>query len=115
MWSRWTRSRDEAEADELQRELVEAAGSSICSCQPGERVCISGTVRSVTLRPREQAPALEIELYDGTGSLTVVWMGRRRILGITPGRRMTVWGRLTCNADEPRIFNPRYELKPSAA
>lgn len=115
MWSRLTRTRDEAEAAELQREFVEPGGSSISGCRPGEQVSISGTVRSVTLRPREQTPALEIELYDGTGSVTVIWMGRRRILGIAPGRRMTVWGRLTCSADEPRIFNPRYELKPAAA
>lgn len=113
MWSRLTRSRDEAEADELQRELIEPGGSSICMCQPGQQVSISGTVRSVTLRPREQTPALEVELYDGTGSVSVIWMGRRRILGIAPGRRMTVWGRLTCTADERRIFNPRYELKPA--
>lgn len=87
----------------------------MCECQPGDLVMLVGTVRSMTLRPREQAPALEVELYDGSGSVTVIWMGRRRIPGIMPGRRMVVWGRLTRTAGVPRIFNPRYELKPAAA
>lgn len=87
----------------------------MCECQPGDLVELVGTVRSVTLRPREQAPALEIDLYDGSGSVTVVWLGRRRIPGITPGRRMVVRGRLTGSTGAPRIFNPRYELKPAAA
>jgi hypothetical protein len=67
----------------------------------------------MTIRPRSTVPALEIDLYDGSGSLTVVWLGRRRIPGIDPGRSMTVRGRLTCNTDRPTIYNPRYELKPT--
>jgi len=106
-------SRDEAEAAELQAELSDDDVSTICQCRPGEQVVLSGTVRSVTFRPREQAPALEVELYDGTGCVSVVWLGRRRIPGIDPGRRMTVWGRMTCT-DQPRIFNPRYRLNPAA-
>jgi hypothetical protein len=69
-------------------------------------------VRSMTIRPRSTVPALEIDLYDGSGSVTVVWLGRRRIPGIDPGRKLTVRGRLTCNTEEPTIYNPRYELKP---
>ena len=71
-------------------------------------------VRSVTIRPQGKTPALEIELYDGSGSVTVVWLGRRRIPGIDAGRTIVVRGRLTCNTDNPTIYNPRYELKPTA-
>lgn len=85
----------------------------MCECRPGDLVMLVGTVRSMTLRSREEAPALEVELYDGSGSVSVVWLGRRRIPGITPGRRMVVWGRLTGTAGVPRIFNPRYELRPA--
>ncbi len=99
---------------ELQRELRAEHVSEIRQCTPGKQVVLSGTVRAVTFRPREQSPALEIELYDGTGSVSVIWLGRRRIPGVDPGRRMTVWGRLTCT-DQPRVFNPRYRLMPSAA
>lgn len=81
-------------------------------CTPGSQVTVRGMVRSMTLRPKSTVPALEIELYDGSGSVRVVWLGRRRIPGIEPGRGMVVTGRLTCNTDLPTIFNPRYELKP---
>ncbi len=67
----------------------------------------------MTIRPRSTVPALEIELYDGSGSVSVVWLGRRRIPGIDPGRKITVRGRLTCNTARPTIYNPRYELKPT--
>ena len=55
-----------------------------------------------------------IELYDGSGTITVVWLGRRAIPGIDPGRTMVVCGRLTCNTENPTIYNPKYELKPTA-
>jgi RecG-like helicase len=117
LWSRLTRSQAQVEAEELQeqvRDTVMDGLTPITACTPGESVTVRGMVRSVTLRPRSHAPALEIELYDGSGSVSVVWLGRRRIPGIDPGRTMVVHGRLTCNAADPTIYNPRYELKPSA-
>ncbi len=113
--SRLTRSRAQQEAHELQRENVDRACGRICDCAPGATVTIAGTVRSMSLRPRNEAPSLEIDLYDGTGSVRVVWLGRRRILGISPGRRLVVTGRLNQVAGEPIVYNPRYELKPLAA
>ena len=47
--------------------------------------CVCGTLRSVTLRPRAGVPALVAELYDGSGTVQVVWLGRRQIAG-HPGR-----------------------------
>ena len=64
----------------------------------------------MTLRPRAGVPALEAELYDGTGSINVVWLGRRQIAGIEPGRRIKVQGMVTRSEGEPAVFNPRYEL-----
>lgn len=111
LWRRLTASRAEQEAEELQRES--SGCRSICDCSPGDAVLVSGTVRSLTVRPKTQVPALEIELYDGTGRVRVVWLGRRRIAGIDPGRRLTVTGRLTALDGVWTIYNPRYELKPA--
>ncbi|MEI6360494.1 MAG: OB-fold nucleic acid binding domain-containing protein [Actinomycetes bacterium] len=116
LWHRLTRTQAEAEAAELREHLIESAApdvTRIAGCTPGETVSISGMVRSMTIRPRSTVPALEIDLYDGSGSVQVVWMGRRRIPGIDPGRKITVRGRLTGNCDRPTIYNPRYELKPT--
>ena len=72
---------------------------------------LHGTLRTVTLRPRGGVPALEAELYDGSGILTLVWLGRRRIAGIEPGRNLRVEGRIGRMDGARVMFNPRYELK----
>ena len=69
-------------------------------------------LRTVTLRPRGGVPALEAELDDGSGVITVVWLGRRRITGVDPGRSVTVAGCIGRQGDVPIMFNPRYELRP---
>jgi RecG-like helicase len=117
LWRKWTRSQAEVEADELKERLHLSEDrdlTAIDCCTPGETVTVSGMVRSMTIRPRSNVPALEIDLYDGSGSIAVVWLGRRRIPGIDPGRSMTVRGRLTGNTEKPTIYNPKYELKPSS-
>jgi hypothetical protein len=109
---RFVASREELEAQELQEDSQELGGTPIRSCQDREEVTVSGTLRTVTLRPRAGVPALEAELYDGSGTLSVVWLGRRQILGVEPGRNMVVHGRVAINEGRPVMFNPRYELRP---
>jgi hypothetical protein len=70
-------------------------------------------LRTVTLRPRGGVPALEAVLFDGTGSLTLIWLGRRRIAGIEPGRAIRVEGRVGVHEDGCVMFNPRYDLRAS--
>jgi RecG-like helicase len=106
-------SRSEVESRDLQDEFARQDTLPIAQCSPGEQVHVLGTVRSITLQPPGVTPRFEIELFDGTGTMTIIWLGRRRILGIEPGRRIMIHGRLTCTAQHPKIFNPRYELRPS--
>ena len=76
-----------------------------------QRVELQGSLRTVTLRPRGGVPALEAELYDGSALITLVWLGRRRIAGIEPGRAIKVTGRVGVQDKTRVMFNPRYELK----
>ena len=52
-------------------------------------------MRTVTLRPRRSVPALVADLYDGSGSINLVWLGRRTIGGIEPGAYLRATGRVT--------------------
>jgi hypothetical protein len=106
-------SREEVEADEERVDAVKATGCTpVAQTAERRRVKVSGVIRSVVLRPRQGVPALEAELYDGSGNLVLVWLGRREIAGIEPGRRLKVEG-LVCTRDGRRsMFNPRYELRP---
>jgi RecG-like helicase len=103
-------SQEEIEARELQRDVQSTGCTRIQDAVDRERVMVRGTLRHVTLRPRSGTPALEAELYDGSGSLTVVWLGRRRIAGIEPGVALRVQGRVSTQDGVRVIYNPRYEL-----
>lgn len=100
-----------AEAADLQKEIVKSGCVAIDDAPDREMVTVQGTLRTVTLRPRGGVPALEAELYDGTGTLTVLWLGRRRIAGIFPGRAIRVTGRIGVHGGVRTVYNPRYELR----
>ena len=102
-----TASLDEAD---LREEATKAGCELIANTSDRQEVTLHGTLRSVTLRPRGGVPALEADLNDGSESVLVVWLGRRRIDGIAPGRQLTVRGRLGLRAGERILFNPKYEL-----
>ncbi|MDQ1592583.1 MAG: hypothetical protein QOG71_3210, partial [Pyrinomonadaceae bacterium] len=67
---------------------------------------LRGTLQSVTLRPHGGVLALVAELYDGTGTAYVVWLGRRRIEGIRAGAAMVVEGRLGAPTGGRRTIYP---------
>jgi len=98
------------EAEELRKEADSAGCGAIASSADRDLTTLHGTLRSVTLRPRGGVSALEADLYDGSATVTLVWLGRRRIAGIEPGRRLTVHGRLSCQDGKRLLYNPRYEL-----
>jgi len=98
------------DAQSLQSEVATSGCSSVSSCRKGEVVTVTGRIRSVVYTPRETVPTLEAELFDGSGSVTLVWLGRRRIPGIEPGRRLTARGRFAAFEGRQVIYNPWYEL-----
>jgi RecG-like helicase len=110
-----TKSKSEQHAENLKGSTTAMGATPISMCVSGQESTVSGVLRSVTLRPRETVPAVEAELYDGSGQVRLVWLGRRHILGITPGRSIIVTGRITRNETGPTIFNPRYELRATSA
>ena len=114
-WSSWTRSQEEVEAGELANQSREQGADAIATCERGRTVVIHGVIRSVTLRPRAKSPTLEAEVYDGSGILTLVWIGHRRLSGVDVGRPISARGRVTRPQGSPTIFNPTYRLYPASA
>ena len=98
MLDRLSSSQEDLQSEELRQDTAErraAPGSQ--DCQDRQIVTVTGTLRTVTLRPRAGVPALEAELFDGSAPLDVVWLGRRSIVGIEPGRRIIASGRISMN------------------
>nr|WP_206444092.1 OB-fold nucleic acid binding domain-containing protein [Nocardioides sp. KC13] len=100
------------DASEIRAAYVAKDVASIADAPDRESVRLRGTLRTITLRPRGGVPALEAELFDGSGTLTLIWLGRRRIAGISPGRSLQVQGRIGRTDGQRIMFNPRYELIP---
>ncbi|RZU32312.1 OB-fold nucleic acid binding domain-containing protein [Blastococcus saxobsidens] len=98
------------DAAELRADAASAGCEPVSSCRKGAVVTVTGRLKSVVYTPRETVPTLEAELFDGSGSVTLVWLGRRRIPGIEPGRSLTARGRFAAFDGRQVIYNPRYEL-----
>ena len=112
---RFTATDEQVEAQELQQKVVKSGCLPIELCTARQMVTVEGTLRTVTLRPRAGVPALEAELYDGSATLHVVWLGRRRIPGIDPGRAMRATGRVAIDGGRRVMINPVYELLPQGS
>ncbi len=109
--NRWASAANQ-EARQLQSETAEAGCCPVAEAGDRQYVSLHGTLRTVTLRPRGGVPALEAELFDGSGVLTVIWLGRRHIIGVDPGRSIRVTGRIGEHDGARVVYNPRYELLP---
>ena len=112
---RMTSSNAELESEDLQRSVRQEGSVPIQNCEDRQRVQLTGTVSTVTINPRAGHPALEVELRDGSGAVTLVWLGRRQIPGIDCGRTLKVWGRISCSEGRRLVYNPRYELMQTPA
>lgn len=97
------------------RDNVELMGAVAASrLKVGESVKVRGTIRAIRLHPQADTPIVEAELWDGTGYLTLLWLGRREIKGVIPGRTVLVDGRISRGPKmQPAIYNPRYKLLPN--
>ena len=106
------RSNEDLADDDLQRSSISAGVSTIAEAKMRSRASLQGRIEVLTLNPRGTNRWLEAELRDGTGAVTLIWMGRRRIPGLRAGRRISVEGMIT-EADGRRvIYNPRYTVLP---
>jgi hypothetical protein len=104
-------SAEELDAEELQRDAAESGSTPMSACRRGQLVTVTGRLRTVVYTPRTNLPTLEADLYDGSDLIRLVWLGRRHIAGIEPGRSITARGRIAYRDDRKVIYNPYYELE----
>ena len=80
--------------------------------QPRTVAKVVGEVSSVRIVPRAGAPSLEVGISDGRGVVTAVFFGRKKLAGLTPGRRLVVEGMVAPLGNRAFMYNPVYELLP---
>ncbi len=108
---RLTASEQELESEELRRDSERAGCSCADTVKRGDLVSVAGRLKTVVYTPRTNLPTLEADLYDGTDVVTLVFLGRRQIAGIEPGRALTARGRVALREGRKVIYNPHYELE----
>ena len=74
-----------------------------------EKVTIEGRIEAVQLGT-SAGRTLEVQVFDDTGGVRLLFLGRTRIPGITPGTVIRATGRMGEYHGHLAIANPRYEL-----
>ena len=80
-----------------------------------QRSTVAGRVRSIRVQPWGGNPALECTLSDETGSIVVVFFGRREIGGVRLGTIMSVTGVAGEHHGMRAVLNPEYAIVSTPA
>jgi hypothetical protein len=109
---RLTEDPQQRDVEELAEEAVSTGAQRAIDCRRGQEVTMVGTLRSVEANARGCAGGVRAELFDGTDTITLVWLGQRRIPGIESGRTLKVRGRVgRLDNGAKVIYNPHYEIQ----
>jgi hypothetical protein len=108
---RMAESDEQRYAEEIESWAAKVPGTvRIRDAGARSKVRLAGVVRRITVRPLEGSESLEALLYDGTGEVTLIWMGRRSIHGLSLGTRLVVEGVVGEQRHERRLVNPTFEF-----
>jgi RecG wedge domain len=109
---RLTEDPEQLDVEELSDEAVSTGAQRAIDCQRGQDVTMVGILRSVECNGKGCAGGVKAELFDGTDTVMLVWLGQRRIAGIESGRTLRVHGRVgKLENGAKAIYNPRYEIQ----
>ena len=74
----------------------------------------SGRVQSMRLQSLSGVASLEVRVTDGSGSIILIFTGRRQIPGFKPGIRVTAQGMVGQHGGRLAVINPIYEIVAGA-
>ena len=103
-------SNEELAAEELSEQAEIRGSTLIDEIERGKLIQVTGVIKSVIVKPNTQNPSYEVEVFDGSGNLTVIWQGRRKVVGVEPGTQIEVEGRITFLNGKPCLHNPIYKI-----
>jgi len=103
---------DESRLDVEIRSWAESIPGSvrIGDAKPREKVKIAGVIRRLTVLPMQDNESLEVVISDGTGEVSIQFMGRRAIRGLTLGTRVVVEGVIGEQHGRVQMMNPSLEI-----
>ena len=78
------------------------------------RTRVIGRVHAIRVDPLHDAPTLELVLVDGTGSISLVFLGRRRLAAVEIGSVLVADGTAGLHRGRLALLNPTYEMVPTS-
>ncbi len=75
-----------------------------------DRVRVRGSIRSLRVAPQRDVPTLECLVDDGTGTIMVVFLGRREVAGLNVGSKVEIIGTVGVHQNRLGFLNPSYQL-----
>jgi hypothetical protein len=110
MVERFTKPVDEIDREELTEYCEARHFDAMDGLVVRHAVHVGGEVRTMRIVPRAGAPALEVTVSDGRGQVVAVFLGRRKIAGLSPGRKIAMSGVVARDGSRNVVFNPAYEI-----
>jgi hypothetical protein len=109
-WRNLNAAAHELDAEALRESAVESGSEVIENVISGQLTTLYGTLHSLVFNPETSVPTFRAELFDGSGVVQLVWLGRRKIRGLYPGVRLSAEGRLVLVDDKLVMYNPKYRV-----
>ncbi|TRW47138.1 OB-fold nucleic acid binding domain-containing protein [Georgenia yuyongxinii] len=107
---RLTATREELDAADERRTSLARGATPCAELAPRGRAKVTGVVAALTYRPRGESPALVARVFDGSGSIDLIFLGRRDVPGVDCGRRLVAEGMVSVEDGRRVMFNPDYHL-----
>jgi hypothetical protein len=114
-FEKFTKTDDEHDREKLVTWCTQRGTTPLDGLELRRPVQIAGEIRSVRIVPRAGAASLEATVGDGRGTVTAVFLGRRKIAGLSPGRRVLLEGVVSGQKNAKPggsclMYNPVYQL-----
>ena len=90
--------------------MTVAGTTPIAEARWRQRVTVAGRVTSLRVGPLHDAPTLELLLSDGTGVISVVFLGRRALAGVHLDTKLLVEGTIGIHKTRLALVNPAYRI-----
>jgi CheY-like chemotaxis protein len=103
-----------AEQADARAERPDAPGViRIADVRPRTHVTLAGTIQATETLTAGSSPLYRCVLADSTGECDLLFLGRSRVGGLTPGTCCRAEGRATVRSGRLALWNPRYAAGPA--
>jgi hypothetical protein len=83
----------------------------ISDAVPRGRLVVSGVIERACLATAHGTTTYECTLDDGTGQITLIFLGRRGVAGVVAGARCTIEGTGMMEGGRLVVWNPLYRIE----